>query len=679
MSGIIINPYSFATGSAFSTKSLDFDGVDDYVDTDITNTGTNDISVSCWIKTTETFSYTVSRCAFGGRSNIGGTNYTLGRLGSGFATPDDMVVRLFNNYGTTKLNDDDWHNIVYTYNFTTKEVKAYVDGNTTAEATTTFAAWNTNYQIAIGWNGFDTSYYFEGNVDECAYFTRVLGASDITEIYNNGAPGDISGISDLEKWWRMGENSTFSSPQILMPENTNKDKVSNFSMDFDGTDDYVDCGNDSSLDLTTLSISLWVKFDYTSGNKILIGKDYTSSYYINSAGGAVTWWTNGSSLSTIDINIDDGNWHHLLCTASASSKDIYMDGVSKASGAGGVATVDTDNLYIGNSPVLNAPFQGKIDEVSLFNSVKAVGDLWDGTGQPTDLTGESGLVGYWKMGEEAVFNSTNWLLPNKAQDVFSRYSMEFDGVDDYVDCGNNASLHNPNFTISAWVYQPSISGSDEIISNGLGAFGAKDHGFNINRYFGNYRFYIGDGTTSYSSSWAGAVVDTWQHLVMSYDGTDMKAYLNGVLKDTVAVPSISYSASAQNLFRIGKSAQSGLEFTGNIDEVSLFDSAKAIGDLWDGSGKPTDLTGQSGLVSWWRMGEDATFSTNWTIPDKIGSNTGTSANMTNDDLSGNAPAVTGNGTSANMDINDRTGDAPDSSNNALSYNMDAADIEEEAP
>ena len=64
------------------------------------------------------------------------------------------------------------------------------------------------------------------------------------------------------------------------------------------------------------------------------------------------------------------------------------------------------------------------------------------------------------------------------------------------------------------------------------------------------------------------------------------------------------------------------------------------------------------------MGEDATFSTNWTVPDKIGSNTGTSANMTNDDLTGNAPAVTGNGTSANMTIEDRTGDASNSSNNA---------------
>ena len=52
--------------SFINTYSLEFDGVDDYVDTGITTTGTNDVSISCWMNTTETFAYTVSRCAFGG-------------------------------------------------------------------------------------------------------------------------------------------------------------------------------------------------------------------------------------------------------------------------------------------------------------------------------------------------------------------------------------------------------------------------------------------------------------------------------------------------------------------------------------------------------------------------------------------------------------------------------------
>ena len=51
------------------------------------------------------------------------------------------------------------------------------------------------------------------------------------------------------------------------------------------------------------------------------------------------------------------------------------------------------------------------------------------------------------------------------------------------------------------------------------------------------------------------------------------------------------------------------------------------------------------------MSDNATFSTNWTVPDQIGGNDGTLVQ--------------------NMDINDRVGDAPSSSGNTtVSFNMD---------
>ena len=59
------------------------------------------------------------------------------------------------------------------------------------------------------------------------------------------------------------------------------------------------------------------------------------------------------------------------------------------------------------------------------------------------------------------------------------------------------------------------------------------------------------------------------------------------------------------------------------------------------------------------MGEEATFSGGvWTVPDAVGSNDGTSANMT---------------------TNDRVGDAPNSENNALSFNMDFVDVVPDTP
>ena len=99
-------------------------------------------------------------------------------------------------------------------------------------------------------------------------------------------------------------------------------------------------------------------------------------------------------------------------------------------------------------------------------------------------------------------------------------------------------------------------------------------------------------------------------------------------------------------------------FSGNIDEFAIYtqDMADYVSEIYN-SGTPANLTALS-PTSWWRMGEKATFSTNWTVPDQIASNNGTSANMT---------------------IEDRVGDAPNSSNNSLSYNMDEADIVEDTP
>ena len=100
-----------------------------------------------------------------------------------------------------------------------------------------------------------------------------------------------------------------------------------------------------------------------------------------------------------------------------------------------------------------------------------------------------------------------------------------------------------------------------------------------------------------------------------------------------------------------------------------------ISDIYNG-GEPARI---DGATAHWRMGEDATFNTNWNIPDNVGSNTGTSVNMTIANLQGEAPNYTGGGLSNAMTIEDRVGNAPNSTSNALSYNMDEADRKTDVP
>ena len=52
---------------------------------------------------------------------------------------------------------------------------------------------------------------------------------------------------------------------------------SNFSLDFDGTDDSVNCIHDSILDITgSITLSCWMKSSNTGANRKLLTKDEKS-------------------------------------------------------------------------------------------------------------------------------------------------------------------------------------------------------------------------------------------------------------------------------------------------------------------------------------------------------------------------------------------------------------------
>ena len=157
----------------------------------------------------------------------------------------------------------------------------------------------------------------------------------------------------------------------------------------------------------------------------------------------------------------------------------------------------------------------------------------------------------------------------------------------------------------------------------------------------------------------------WHHVAITIDGDDYIFYVDGSTAGSgtfsTATGDCSASTTTSNMQIGSRSTDGGVKgayslFNGQVDELSI------------------------APILWYRMGEDATFSTNWSLPDNgSGSNTGTSANMVLADLEGDAPNYTGGGLSANMTIEDRVGNAPNSNNNALSYNMTESDRETDVP
>jgi len=467
--------------------------------------------------------------------------------------------------------------------------------------------------------------------------------------------------------WR-GEGVTPTPPPVW--DNT-------YSLDFDGVDDTIDVGT-ASLGITTaISVSAWVKTTATGVIRIIVAEDDTGSdrnwLLFLGSNNKIGWYLYNTDDTLVGLyraaanEITDGDWHHVLGTYDGTSDadgiKLYVDGNVETATAGstGIRSAASVEPAIGSKTAgANWFWSGNIDEVSVFDSVKVVADVSDGT-KPIDLTGESNLVAWWRMGDSGTFFNSNWEIPEYTKiDNWSSHSMEFDGVDDYIDLGTDSSLEPASaLSVSAWVkrdaslvnYSGIVQSQKDTNNDGWAMVGTSAN---------KVRFYLWATLgMAYAEIDSAITIDTWYHILGTWDGSTIRLYVNGVLQSTTgSAADIDYPTTPNENAKIGQYALA--EFSGNIDDVSIYstDKSSSASAIYN-SGVPTDLSAESGLVGYWRMGEDATFSTNWTIPDaSINSNDGTSSGMAIEDKVNNAPDNINQGLSSGMVEGDRVTDVP---------------------
>ena len=715
-----------------NTYSLDFDGVDDYInlgDSDDFSFGNgvtdSPFSISAWINMDDSSKF---RIASKNTSTIKEYIFTTSgtKLLSFVLYDNSTGGRIQRKYNTALTSyEGQWINVTATYDGSSSSsgIKIYLNGTRVDDidgnAGSYVAMEKTTQPFEIGRN--DLTSFANGKIDEVSVFNSELSASDITDIYNSGTPTDLTSLSPIA-WYRMGDNGSWKSPQWLLPNNENKDKVSNYSFEFDGNDDYIDIGNEINFEYNdAFSYSFWVNPNVVGGVNYLYSKYHSSGrgilIYYNSNGASTPaaislglFNTNGGSISTRKrITTATGNiltkgvWNNIVITYDGSGLGsgikLYKNGV------GQTVTVTQDNLQ--NSTILNSSnsylgafngtgsfLAGKLDEFTIFNTELSSADALSiyGVGQPTDLTDLSPIAWY-RMGEEANFTS-NWLVDNSALSNYSKRSFYFDGTDQYLNSGALSTLANASsFSISLWVKRGTTAGNYRRVCGKYAS--ASDNiliGVRPTTIFP--RFYVTNGgVTSYVTANVGLTFNTWQNLVVVFDGSltgnqnRAKIYLDGNNITATDVGTIPATTSADVTdFYFGKANGLGVFYwLGNQDEVGIFNyplTPTQVTSVYNG-GVPDDLMDTVGLTpptNNYRMGEDASFNgTNWTVPDNVGTNDGTSVNMGVDDLVGEAPNYSGGGISSGMDIFSRVGEAPNSDNNALSINMKREDRIEDTP
>ena len=204
----------------------------------------------------------------------------------------------------------------------------------------------------------------------------------------------------------------------------------------------------------------------------------------------------------------------------------------------------------------------------------------------SDLTTYLGLVGFWSMNynvgdkiPDLSGNANHGTLgpiypcdcPQPVDSISKKQgkALSYDGIDDYIDCGNGATLNFTNyFTLLALVnvseFQPIAPNINSICGK---SFDGDYSGFRIR--VRNYKFgaLFGSGTTYINVyGLSPLIINTWYHVSLVFDGSDSFIYLNGEI-DSLVVP-VPLVLSAQPFF-IGK-YHGGRFFNGIIDNVILY-------------------------------------------------------------------------------------------------------------
>lgn len=158
---------------------------------------------------------------------------------------------------------------------------------------------------------------------------------------------------------------------------------------FDGINDYVNCGSDSSLDTTdAITIEVWVKTTAAATQR-MVGKSGDSgdswvgwSFLVNSDG---TLFSRCHITDNRDVQsnetVNDGNWHHIVAKAEAGQlRKIYIDGneatYSTQETAESGTYTNSQTLKIGRHTYSAIQyFNGSIDEVKIYNRALSASEV----------------------------------------------------------------------------------------------------------------------------------------------------------------------------------------------------------------------------------------------------------------------------------------------------------------
>jgi hypothetical protein len=352
--------------------------------------------------------------------------------------------------------------------------------------------------------------------------------------------------TDLFAWSGAGANAaTLSRDTISSPVGNTP-----LRMAVSGNDPYWNAYNSSGFNIApaangqTWIVSVYVRANVATSGQIFI-------FNANSAGSGFA--NNDFGATGVSIGTEWTRVHYVRTMNSVNTAFIQVRLDGPDSGGAG-QTVWWDGLQVERVP--------------------------SGTTTPTPYTSiySGGSVFRDLSGNDNTGTLTNYPTYNGSNNG----SISFDGVNDFVTCGDRESFKVGSqltlegfFNINSYVNWGGIIGKSNSVK-GVYAMHLSPSAARIRFSYNS----VTPWTTNVVDGNYALVANQWVHSVITYDGTNLNFYINGALDKTQNIGVISFDTAAGYPVSLGQDPPGTNEFfNGRISKVSIYNRALTAAEV----------------------------------------------------------------------------------------------------
>jgi hypothetical protein len=569
--------------------AAEFDGVDDYVTIPDNSTlkPTSALSVTGWV-----------------RGDAWGTGTDVDViLRKGDANPNNWQLAIADGKAALYLDDSDgggvrstttlstgqWCHVAATWDGT--QIKIYVNGALeTTQARSGTISTDTRPIYLGGRSGADL---FDGGLDDVRIYNRALSAEEIAAMqfdvlmahwtFNEGSGTTVADSSVYNR------NAAFNTGTPTWTGGVRGGALQIIGLN--------DADTNAAFDPpSTGSVAFWFR---TNGQPVsrqrLFGLSDAWEVRYETGGTLNFDLSIGSGFSSGTSFVDAGQWHHVVAiyNSGADTYSLYLDGKFVTSGTMAFTDQGAAILSFGTRTGSTERFSGALDDFRVYNyelTAVEIAELY-------------GWVGHWMLdegsggtatdstvfGNHGALSGASWTTACSGEGA-----VAFDGSNDYISIPDNAKLKPTSaLSVAGWARGGSWgtgSYANVVIRKGEG---------NPN----NWQLAIADGHValfldqSDNQGFRGNTLlntDQWYHVAATWDGTEVRIFLNGELDNTPQSRTGSIGMDTRNVYIGGRSGSTDI-FDGAIRDVRFYD--RPLQDY--------EIARISGVIARWDLNESS--------------------------------------------------------------------------